>query len=211
MKWFWKDNKKSSPELDAIKKLTEQNNQLQEQNIQLAEQVTKLSRVQYKTGKYIQTKIDDLCDMIIKKEEEGYSDLQGQLMQVQAQLEEIIYFLIQRLDELDLISAHSVDSEQQVWLDMVKQWTKQILQQLARLGVLELQVLHTSFDPTIAESIGTISLQDAKLKYQNAKLQVGMPYQIVEVSKRGFVLEKGNLLRKAQVITIEKENFNDEQ
>lgn len=210
MKWFWKNKTEESPGLEAIKQLTAQNNQLQAQCTQLEEQVTKLSRVQYKSSKDIQGKIDDLYGAIFDKGQQEQQDLQQQLVTSQARLEGTIQFLMQRLDELDLIRAKSVAGEH-AWLEMIEQWIQQILRQLQQLGVVELRMLGESFDSKIAEALSTVSLQEVQTSYPHFQVQAHIPYQVVEVLKRGFTLEDGVLVRKAQVITIEGENFYVEQ
>lgn len=204
MKWFWKNKTETSQGEEVIKQLTAQNDQLQAQCMRLEEQVTKLSRIQYKASKDIQKKMDDLYEALFNKQQQEQQDLHKQLVTSQARLEGMIQFLIQRLDELDLIHAKSVMGEQEhAWLEMNEQWIQQILTQLQHIGVVEVQMLGKSFDPTIAEALGTISLQQAPKSYPHVQVQAHIPYQVVEVLKRGFILQEGVLVRKAQVITIE--------
>jgi molecular chaperone GrpE (heat shock protein) len=210
MRWFWSDSGKSSLELEAIQQLKEQNNFLSEQYRGLAEQVAKLSRLQYKTSKDIQGKVDGLQDSfasMIKKQENDTNEKELRTIRTEAKIEELAYSLIRWLDDLDLIYSNMIDGDQEEWKKILKQWSNQILVHLKGLGIIELQVIGTSFDPTLAESIGTISKKKADTKYKEIPQQIDIPYQIVEVLKRGFIWKGDTLLRKAQVITLDKEKF----
>jgi len=64
----------------------------------------------------------------------------------------------------------------------------------------------TSFNPTLAESIGTVVRQPVRTGTTEEELvRVLLSYEIAEVVKRGFVYENGALLRKAQVITYQED------
>ncbi len=202
MKWFWKEKGKTSPELEAIWQLKEQNNLLADQYKGLVEQITKLSRLQYKTSKDILGKVDSF----VKKQEHHDHEKELRIAQTEAKLEELSYSLIRWLDDLDLVCSGLIENDQEEWKKILKQWSNQIVEQLEGVGIVEIHVLGSSFDPTKAESLGTIPMKDAATKYKEIKVQRDIPYQVVEVLKRGFIGKNGSLFRKAQVITIEKEN-----
>lgn len=209
MRWFWKESGKSSPELEAIQQLKEQNKLLAEQCQGLAEQVTKLSRLQYKTSKDMQGKVDVLQDSISSLQTRQNNDNDEKdlhIIRTETNIEEVANSLIRWLDDLDLVCSNIIGEEQEEWKKILKQWSNQISEQLECLGIIELQVIGTSFDPTLAESIGTTSKNKADTKYKEIAVQTDIPYQIVEVLKRGFIRKNGALLRKAQVITLEKGN-----
>ena len=213
MRWFWKDNKKSSPELESIQQLKEQNGLLEKQFQALSEQMTKLSRLQYKTSKDIQGKVDGLqgsIDSLIKRQEEDEKAIQRRMIQAEATLVEMTHSLIRWLDDLDLVSSRMMGENQVAWKKLMQQWSEQILEQLESLGVSELQVLGSSFEPTLSEAIAPISKKEAEVKYKDIPVRADIPYQIVEVTRRGFIWKNGTLLRKAQVITLEKESFYGE-
>lgn len=109
----------------------------------------------------------------------------------------------------DMASSQLIGEDQVAWKKILQQWSNQIIERLDMLGIQELKVIGTSFDPTLAESIAAISKQDAVLKYREFTAQTFFPYQIVEVLKRGFIRKNGTLVRKAQVITLEKDGFCD--
>lgn len=212
VRWFWKENRKSSPELEAIQQLKEQNSIFEEQYKILSEQVTKLSRLQYKTSKDIQEKIDGLHEtigFIIKKQEDDNEDQERRIFQMEAKTNEILQSLIHWLDDLDMLCTRLTGEEQEAWSRILRQWSVDILAQLKGLGIHELQVLGTSFDPTLAEAMATIPKKEATMKYNGISTLELTPYQIVEVLQRGFKWENGSLLRKAQVITLEKDDSFD--
>lgn len=213
MGWFWKERKGSSPELEAIQQLKEQNNLLEEQCRLMGEQITKLSRLQYKTGNDIQGKLDTVSDSIgsVIKKQEAYDDIHSRLIRAEAKLEDGVQSLIHWLDDLDLVNSRLTGEDQASWKKLVEQWSGQILNMLERLEITELKVLGSSFDPRLAESIGTISRAEKVASIEKTVAeQEDIPYQIVEVLKRGFISENGTLLRKAQVITLEEEHSDAE-
>ena len=208
MGWFWKEKKKASSEMEAIIKLSEQNSDLEEQCRLLAEQLTKLSRLQFKTSKDTHGKLDLLNESIgsiVKRQ-----DVDDEKREIrEAQLEETSLALINWLDDLDLVYSRLLRDNQDSWKKLLEQWREQIRTQLENLGIHELEVLGSSFDPKVAESIGTVPGSEVdKIDRTNFAAQVTIPYQVVEVVKRGFINANGALLRKAQVITIEEENKN---
>ncbi|MBW8351337.1 nucleotide exchange factor GrpE [Bacillus sp. IITD106] len=204
MRWFWKKREEPSPELEAIQQVLEQNNLLVEQYRELAEQVTRLSRLQYKTSKDLQGKVNEIYDSIQKQEQES-SNKELRIIRAETKLEELAYFLIDWLDDLDLLYSNFTTNDQEEWKSIIKKWINQILVQLEGLGINELQVIGSTFDPTLAESLGTISKKEAEMKYKEIVSQ-DIPYQVVEVLKRGFIWKNGTLLRKAHVITLEMGN-----
>lgn len=212
VRWFWKRNQESSPELEAIQQLKEQNSFFEEQYKILSEQVTKLSRLQYKTSKDTQEKMDQLQESIkifIEKQENDNEDKVQRLYRMEAKINEMVQSLIHWLDDLDVVCSRLTGEEQEAWSRILRQWSVDILAQLKGLGIHELQVLGTSFDPTLAEAMATIPKKEATMKYNGISALELTPYQIVEVLQRGFKWENGSLLRKAQVITLEKDDSFD--
>ncbi|WP_180955572.1 MULTISPECIES: nucleotide exchange factor GrpE [Bacillus] len=214
MGWFWNKIRKSSPELEAIEQLSEQNSLLKEQCRLLGEQIAKLSRLQYKTSKDTQEKLDLLnesLDSVIKKQEAFDEQKQAQKDRDETKLQEAAQSLIHWLDDLDLVNSRLTGENQDSWKKLMEQWIEQLLALLTKLEIQELKVLGSSFDSRVAESIGTVSRTEAKTNNDRiVTSKANIPYQIVEVAKRGFISKSGTLLRKAQVITLEEENPNAE-
>ncbi|RSK54716.1 nucleotide exchange factor GrpE [Bacillus canaveralius] len=212
--WFWNKIRKSSPELEAIEQLSEQNSLLKEQCRLLGEQIAKLSRLQYKTSKDTQEKLDLLnesLDSVIKKQEAFDEQKQAQKDRDETKLQEAAQSLIHWLDDLDLVNSRLTGENQDSWKKLMEQWIEQLLALLTKLEIQELKVLGSSFDSRVAESIGTVSRTEAKTNDNRiVTSKANIPYQIVEVAKRGFISKSGTLLRKAQVITLEEENPNAE-
>ncbi|PLR85591.1 nucleotide exchange factor GrpE [Bacillus canaveralius] len=212
--WFWNKIRKSSPELEAIEQLSEQNSLLKEQCRLLGEQIAKLSRLQYKTSKDTQEKLDLLnesLDSVIKKQEAFDEQKQAQKDRDETKLQEAAQSLIHWLDDLDLVNSRLTGENQDSWKKLMEQWIEQLLALLTKLEIQELKVLGSSFDSRVAESIGTVSRTEAKTNNDRiVTSKANIPYQIVEVAKRGFISKSGTLLRKAQVITLEEENPNAE-
>lgn len=146
-------------------------------------------------------------DSVIKRQDAYDAENQSRTLQAEAKLDQTVQSLIRWLDDLDLVRSRLLGEDQAAWKKLMEQWSRQILGFLEKTDVHELKLLGTSFDPRLAESIGTLSKAEAKEKFAVAALG-DIPYQIVEISKRGFVWKNGLLLRKAQVITLEKENTN---
>ncbi|HHW37145.1 MAG TPA: nucleotide exchange factor GrpE [Bacillales bacterium] len=213
IRWFWKGNRESSPELEAIQQLKEQNSIFEEQYKVLTEQVTKLSRLQYKTSKDTQEKMGQLHESVntlIEKQENDTDDKVQRIYQMEVKMNEMIHSLIRWLDDLDILYTRLAGEEQEAWSKILNGWSKDILVRLEGLGIHELQVLGTSFDPIVAEAMATIPKKEAAMKYKGFSALELTSYQIVEVLQRGFRWEDGSLLRKAQVITIEKDGFYEE-
>lgn len=87
---------------------------------------------------------------------------------------------------------------------LLEQWAGQIVIALARAGIHETEHLGRSFDPEWAESIGTAAPvpREAIAVSGDGQDRSYVPYEVVEVVRRGFVGNDGRLLRKARVITV---------
>ncbi|UOF91425.1 nucleotide exchange factor GrpE [Fodinisporobacter ferrooxydans] len=196
-----------------IEQISEQNQSLEEQGRLLEEQLSKLTRLQYKTGNDILGKLQNLNESIgtvIQWQEVQDTAEKERNIQTETKLKETAEALIRWLDDLDLVRSRTESEEQAAWNRLFEQWSEQILHVLDKLDIHEMQVLGNSFDPRFAESIGTVPKTDARAHLILAESgQADVPYQVIEVVKRGFVWKDGSLLRKAQVITLEKEKFDD--
>jgi molecular chaperone GrpE (heat shock protein) len=202
--WKWKFKRKPSTEIEAIHKLSERSD---EQNHVLGEQLGKLTRLQYKTGQDILGKLSIFNEQIevVLKWQEANKVEQTRSTESEAIIKEMSTALIAWLDDMDLVCARLQDEEQAAWHQLVEHWSKHLLNTLALADVRELHVLGTSFDPRWSESIGTAPRIAEDARTETTLSSAAMPYQIVEVVKRGYMLGSGTLLRKAQVITLLEE------
>ncbi|SDJ24954.1 nucleotide exchange factor GrpE [Natribacillus halophilus] len=182
MKWkFWeKENK-----LDAdVSELKQQTDQLQEHLTGIGEQLQKQTRLQYKTSKNTEEKLNALTEMMEKQEQASAS----------AHNMGIIQQLIRQIDDMDMVNAQLIDDPS--WEALLKKWSEALLQMISELGVKECIQNGEMFDPKRAEAIETISPSE----------HAAIPYEIVKIHQRGFSDANGDIIRKAQVTTI-KENL----
>lgn len=205
--WKWSLKSKPSPLMEALNLLKEQ---CTEQNHTLSEQIGKLTRLQYKSGLELQGRMERLQESTdsIMKYQDVITNLQNKLTEKQNVMTTLSDSLINWLDDMDLMLSRIQGEEQQAWSQLLNQWSEQLLSSLSLMGIRELNVLGSSFDPRWSESIGTIA-QSVFVAQSNYTIveslslgQAGKPYQIVEIIRRGFLAENGTLLRKAQVITV---------
>lgn len=106
------------------------------------------------------------------------------------------------LDDIDLIYDNLNGQGQEDWMRLLESWQMQISKSLEAIGVYEIDVLGKSFNSVIAEAVGTIKRES------NVDMAV---YQVMEVLQRGYILKDGSLLRKAKVITVEEEDYENER
>lgn len=200
MKWkFWRWTEKPAVD-DHIKQLNERLNQI-------GDQVNKVARIQYKTGQELQNKLECLNSGLETAEQRQIAydrDLKN-LGLLNSQVEYLTEVLISRLDDIDLLCTQLQGEGQKTWLKLLEQWAVQILEALRQIGISEFNLKGSSFDPRLAESIGTVSSNTfCPEASETGDGQAAVPYQVVEVIKRGFVFNDGRLLRKAQVITLQE-------
>jgi molecular chaperone GrpE (heat shock protein) len=204
MNWnFWTQLRKPAVD-DLLKQLNEQ---LSEQLNQIGDQVNKLARIQYKTGQELQSKMERLNTGLeaLEQRQTLYDRDLKNLNILKNQVEYLTEVLINRLDDIDLLYVRLKGEGQETWQKLLEQWAFQLLEALEQIGICELNLTGSSFDPRLAESIGTVNSNTVftdSLEHGNGRAAV--PYQIVEVVKRGFIYNDGRLLRKAQVITLQE-------
>lgn len=109
--------------------------------------------------------------------------------------------LILLVDGIDHLLAKLDGEDSKSWGRLLKQWNQQLLETLRDMGATEMNLLGSTFSPKLAESVETTP--------PSSKDHV--PYEVVEVIKRGFIFDDGSLLRKAQVITVEEEVLKVEE
>ena len=179
-----------------------------EQNAELSEQIRKLGRLQYKSGQEVQGKFEGLNTRleVMQQWQEANTSDKSRLDTLNKQIGQVSGLLLTWLDDLDLLATSLREQEQEGWLKLLETWTQQVLQALQINGIGEMRLVGTSFNPTLAESIGTVARQPVRTEtWEEEPVRAFLPYEVAEVVKRGFVYENGALLRKAQVITYQED------
>lgn len=205
MNWrFWTKKGKSGCQVDIV--------QLREQLTQIGEHVHKVARIQYKTGQDVQNKLERLSMGMdaLQQWQDAHDVDRARLNMLESQIEHIAASLIHWLDDIDSVSSRLQGEGQDTWRQLLHQWTGEILAALAENGIRELDALGRSFDPRWAEAIST-EARPPELVYTSdgGKVRSLVPYQVMEVVKRGFINSDGRLLRKAQVITLREGTAGD--
>lgn len=180
-----------------------------EQITEIGDLVRKLSRLQYKTGQDVQGKLEGLTTglNVVQQGQIAYALDASRLDALEQQKAQVTKILLVWLDDLDFLTPRLKDNGQELWQQLLEQWTSQIFQALHILGISEIEMLGTSFNPKIAESIGTVVRPSVVASGPDEKsISPSQPYEVAEVIKRGFISGDGKLLRKAQVITYEDKN-----
>lgn len=180
------------------KKGKQQEEELREQLVEFGEQLSKLTRLQYKTGQDIQLKIDRIGDSLESVKQDSVNSQKDQL---------VIEALVGWLDDLDY-AANSLGNqeEQKAWRQLMERWTQQLLITLASLGVREVDVLGRSYEPRLSESVQTVLWKEwSGTSGFFSPDRVPAPYEVVSIISRGFWLSDNTLFRKAKVITLREE------
>ncbi|XID93301.1 hypothetical protein ACF3MZ_01830 [Paenibacillaceae bacterium WGS1546] len=201
-----------------------------------SEQVQKLSRFQYKSVQDTQARLDKLEQTVAevyRHNNEKAEQFEAVRVAQERRLSEVGDSLIRWLDDIDHLLMNLPDKSdgQDGWGATLRQWEAQLLVELERLDIRELDVLNRSFDPRVAESLGTISLEDA-LRDKNAGASIDttgavdtadatgadstadapdsteaaatfVPFQVMKVVRRGYAKGRDTVLRKANVITLQ--------
>ncbi|ABO51618.1 hypothetical protein Dred_3116 [Desulforamulus reducens MI-1] len=210
MSWkFWAKEKKENNEavleqvFEQINRLGAQVSGYNEQVVEIGAQVQKVARLQYKTGQNLQGKLEELATAVgnLQNRQAAYDAEAAQLNKRQQQINYLTEQLINWLDDIDLVCAR-LSEGQELWKQLMEQWAGQLITALQQLGIRELDLLGSSFNPQWADAIGTIHRSSATVGTQS---HGEVPYEVAEIVKRGFIYGNGQLLRKAQVITYREE------
>lgn len=180
-----------------------------EQNVEIGDQIRKLGRLQYKSAQDVQGKLEGLSSRVdaMQQWQDVYTIDKSQLDTLKQQIGQVSEILLAWLDDLDLLATSLREQGQTGWLKLLDTWTSQVIQSLKIHGIGEMQLVGTSFNPAVAESIGTVVRQPSKTETREGEpVRLFLPYEIAEVVKRGFVYRDGTLLRKAQVITYQEDD-----
>lgn len=218
MKWkFWISKKKTLEQLQELlmpinHHLTLLNQQVtgsSEQMVEISDQVRKLGRLQYKSGQEVQGKLEGLGTRIecVQQWQDTYTLDKSRLETLEQQIGQVSEILLVWLDDLDLLATNLREQGQVEWFKLLNTWTQQGLQALRIHGIVEIQLVGTSFNPILAEAIGTVARPPLNTAQEvEETVRVSVSYEVAEVVKRGFVYQDGPLLRKAQVITYQEDD-----
>lgn len=204
MSWrFWKW---SADREDLRKQLTESNQQAAETSKQVSEvseQLNKLMRLQYKSSQDILGKLERINTNAddVRKAQASMEEANGRLKAVEERMRNMSDSLIRWLDDMD----YALINQPEGWHQVIAEWSRQLLLSLALLGIREVEVLGRSFDSRLAESVKAIGLDEYLQLYPERERSSDLyaPYEVLQVLKRGLVSETGQLIRKAQVITLQ--------
>lgn len=199
--------------IDLLNHFSEEMKGNSEQVTGIAAQVSKVARLQYKTGQDLLGKLERLNAGVddLQRRQDVYDVNEASYKTLELQINFLVEVFIHLLDDIDLVSSRLQGEGQEVWRHLLNQWARQILMALKETGIRELDILGHSFNPQLAEAIGAVDCDladDGASGGENVRPLV--PYEVVEVVKRGFAFNDGRLLRKAQVIT-RKEKVLDER
>ena len=178
-----------------------------EQMTEIGDQIRKLGRLQYKSGQDVQGKFEGLNTRLdaMQQWQDAYTIDKSQLDTLEQQNGQVSEILLVWLDDLDLLATSLREQGQEGWLKLLGSWTNQALQALQINGICEMQLVGTSFNPTVAESIGTVVRRSSRTDaIEEETVRFFLPYEIAEVVRRGFIYHDGRLLRKAHVITYQE-------
>lgn len=185
---------------------------IKEQVLESNEQVAKNSRLQYKTSSDIIKKLESLNQNI--EENTIYKDKYEYELKQQKILSDKLFYLIEilinLLDSIDIACDRNPDEKHDNWYNLHKSWQKQIIENLYKIGVVELNILGKRFDPMFAEAVDSISAEQIMNIDKAVSKENFEPFEVVKVVRRGFITRDGKLLRKAQVITIKEEERKNE-
>jgi molecular chaperone GrpE (heat shock protein) len=185
MKWrFWNNRgMESTAELTHLKN---QVDVIHNQMVEMDQQLQKLMRLQYKSGKGLEEKLDQLT-LIVNDNQEKKPEVHSQAIER----------LIQQIDDMDMVYSNLTRASE--WAELIKKWTSSLIESLSELGVHQCVQPGDLFDPARADAVETIPFEEGIIRSLK-------PFQIAEIYKRGFIDSSNKqIIRKAQVVTV-KEN-----
>lgn len=195
MNWkFWK-RKQAEQEASQLTDLQAEMKNARTDMQQLSDQMKKMTRMQMKSTKQTEEKIDHLESVVSAQNKER------ELYDIQKNREETIKGnVIRLLDELDHVLS-GINEADQSWNALLNQWSTLMVHSLEALDVYQLEVMGETFNPEVAEAIQTVPKDALPFSPEVA-------YQVITVINRGFVTGKGALIRKAKVVTIKEDDSN---
>lgn len=210
MNWrFWKRRGQSAPEAHPlepdiqallkgqtrlVEELQANSLALQEQQQETLKLVNNLARMQHRWNREQTGKLERAIEN------------QGRAADLGKSLETAVKGLLALMDDLDAILEHEDPSTDNHWINVIRQWQKQVSMLLEELGVEPICLLGTLFDPLTAEAIDTVTMEEAARGGQVGGPHQLEPYTVVNVIRKGYRSIDRKIMRKALVITIEEES-----
>jgi GrpE. len=198
-KWlFGKKDKENTVENVMQEYFTLHTEKLHAELEELRQQLSKMVRLQYKSGQETQSTLEQLGEELKRFEQQRLDDKVAleTLSDLVRQRESLVGALIRQLDDIDMVCDGRKEGTEDQWSPLLRHWSKRILRELGELDIREIDVLGKTFAPQTADCIGTIA--------RVLPSEIDIPYEVASVVKRGFVDNDGVLLRKAQVITYQE-------
>ncbi|MDD3305799.1 MAG: nucleotide exchange factor GrpE [Acetobacterium sp.] len=209
MNWkFWKQQKPLEDDRldrisDGLKQLLTATNEQPFERLEMqikenAELINRLSRLQYKMGQELINKVTPIYENlgdVIEFCQKGQVATELAIRENSNRM--LVSTLIDSIDTIDGVMQNSRENIPDEWRAFLKTIQISELEGLARVGIRELELLGSSFNPIFAESVEVRAID--QLAGQNKAMR---PYEVIEVLRRGFIDGEGRVIRKAQVITL---------
>jgi len=207
---FW--NRTKSLEVDkleqiskCLEQLVSEKNQnsdtlIEEKLAENIEQVNRLSRLQYKTGQDIMNKVTPIYENLGNLTtlcQKGCETLEIRSLENRNLI--LVGSLLKTIDSIDGVLKNDQQKISEEWRTFLMTLQESALEGLKKIGIGEVEVMGVTFNPTFAESVGVKTLD--QLEDQNRNYH---PYEVIEVLYRGFINGEGQVIRKAQVISIKQ-------
>ena len=208
---FWKQQPLEDDKLDSISDglnqlLAATNEQsferLEERMQENVELINRLSRLQYKMGQELINKVTPIFENIgdvTQLCQKGQASTELAIRENSNRM--LVSTLIESIDTIDGVLQNSRENIPDEWRAFLNAMQSSEFEGLAKVGIRELELLGSSFNPIFAEAVEVKAI--AELAEQN---KVRQPYEVIEVIRRGFIDGEGKVIRKAQVITLSNSN-----
>ncbi len=213
MSWFfWQrtNGKEIDTRMDQLEERMQQINEITldvsnkvaeilQQQAELGAQLTKLMRLQYKTGQETRGKLEELAHglLTVQQWQAASGDMEERAEVLSRQSQGMIDVLVAQLDDLDSVCAGLNRAGNDAWLPLFEGWLQRIVTALAEIGIYEVNVIGKTFDPQMAVGVGVTARLPG--------VEAAIPYEVAEIVKRGFINGEGKLLRKTEVITYQED------
>ena len=170
------------------------------------EQINRYSRLQYKTSQELLKKITTLYSTVEDLSNVSMTGHESiKITALENRYFTLVSTMLQSVDNIDIILLNQQQQIPEEWERFLSSFQNSILDSLRKTGIQEIPLLGTTFSSFFAECVDSISPSQ-----QNNEDRVYLPYEIIAVLKRGFVSDEGEVVRKAQVITIGQNHKREE-
>ncbi|SDF71174.1 nucleotide exchange factor GrpE [Sporolituus thermophilus] len=165
---------------------------------EISDQLAKLARLQYKSSQEITGRLADVDQRLAAlAAAQAETVVREETLQSLAwQRQYLVDILLQQLDELDRACAGLNGETGAAWRELLTTWAERLVAALEAVGLYELNVTGQTFDPAVANAVGSIR--------RRQPTQGTVPYEVAEVVRRGFRDGAGRVVRKAEVITYQE-------